>query len=336
MKRSSLTIAMALLCVGCAGTRGEPLGSVRGLGRGSVELAGRAGAAVRKGVASVVARARPASSLAGAPGRGAEKPPSFSQLLLDGDRFRDSGDVSRAALTYFRALREDPQNRAPRERIGFMLLVRKDPERARASFQAALAGDPGSSLGHAGLGLAQLELGELDAAEASLRRASELDASFLLPLLALGVLSDERESYAAAQEYYARALALAPQSSDIENNLGVSLLMSGRFAEAVEHLTQATRLDPGNAAAQNNLGLALGRLGRYDEALIAFRNQGNEAVAQNNMGYVYLMNELHGSAIQCFELALESDPQDKRAIIRNLKRAEAATGLESAISAVAR
>ncbi len=247
---------------------------------------------------------------------------SAADLLQQGDRLRDNGDVAQAALSYLKAMRLDPTQQAPGERIGFMHLAKGDAERAEASFNTVLNNAPDSPPALVGRGLAQLRKREFDAARASLERAMALDPMSELAALAMGLLCDWTDRPDEARRHYSRAIELAPVSADAENNMGVSYFLSGDHAQAVEHLRRAVQLDPKDAAYHNNFALALAELGRFDEALLQFRAAGSEAVAQNNLGYVHYRRGNYPAAIQHFELALVAAPSDPLPIIRNLRRAQ--------------
>jgi Flp pilus assembly protein TadD len=132
---------------------------------------------------------------------------------------------------------------------------------------------------------------------------------------------DSSEKPGEARAYYLRAREVDPNNHEIENNLGVSFLLSGEHAEAAEHLRRATQLDPNDRATHNNLGLTLGHLRRDEEALAEFRLGGTESVAQNNLGYLCYMRGDHEQAIRHYELALAANPEDAKTIIRNLWQA---------------
>lgn len=248
--------------------------------------------------------------------------PSFAEVLREGDRMRDTGQVGRAAWKYLSALRLDPSNPLPSERLGLLHLSERDLERAQVTFEGALARDADSVTALCGLGLSFLYRGDFERALPPLERARMLEPTSTLAVLGLGTLHDWKGDHAAAQEVYLDGLTHAPRDAMLQNNLGVSYLLSQDFEAAARHLRRAVELSPDDEAGQNNFGLALGRLGRYDEALRAFRRGRDEATAQNNLGYVYYLNGDPANAIQHFERALAQNPDSKLPIIVNLRRAE--------------
>ncbi len=252
--------------------------------------------------------------------------PTLDQKLREGDASRDSGQLGRALWSYLQAHKMDRSDPAPVARIA-ALHLRDDPQRARDLFADLAQRHPESTTAHTGLGLAELAKGDLERARASLMRAVEIDNA-AIALAALGVTLDRMGQHPEAQGYYRRALELRPHNYEVNNNLGVSYLMTESFEEAVEVFRRAASLQPGDPAVHNNLGIALGRLGRYDEALEAFRRGGDEKAALNNLGYVYFLNRDYRKAIVQYESALMLGGKDRIVILRNLRTAREAAARE--------
>ncbi|MDI1243901.1 MAG: tetratricopeptide repeat protein [Rhodoferax sp.] len=72
-----------------------------------------------------------------------------------------------------------------------------------------------------------------------------------------------------AGQYYARALALAPEHTGALNGLAVVYAQSDRTEDALKLFARASALAPGAAHVHNNAGYALLRANRLDEADIA-------------------------------------------------------------------
>jgi len=254
-----------------------------------------------------------------------QKPPerTFEQFMTEGDRSRNAGRVSDAAWNYLRAMRRNPDDPKPAERIGLMHLAASNPEDAQVAFENVLRTTPEAAVSHVGLGYALLQQGEFERAEAELMRAKELRPDDGLPLAALGVLYDGLGRFEEARTYYQAALKRSPNDPNVLNNLGTSYLMEQEFELASEFLTRASELDPSNTVARNNLALALGQQGRYDEAWKALIAGQSEADALNNLGFLYYLGGDANNAIRCFERALGMPSEHRAKIIANLRKAEA-------------
>ena len=244
--------------------------------------------------------------------------PSVTELLQQGDRAREAGDLAEALFTYHRAHRTDDDLPGPRERIALVLL-RKDPVHAEAILEELISTEPASSTLRTGLALAQLAQGRFEDARDSLARAIALDPEAATPRCLIGVILDRLGQHDAAWQQYEVAHEQRPDDYVILNNLGVSHLMAGDPAEAVAPLRKAARLEPRDQALRNNLGLALGLTGRYAEALDAFRVVNDEAEAQNNLGYVLYLNGEYERALLYFERALDAEGEALDTVLRNIE-----------------
>ena len=79
-----------------------------------------------------------------------------------------------------------------------------------------------------------------------------------------------KKDYSRALEYLLEAQRLAPNDSEIQNNLGMSYFFKNRMDQAKIHLTKAIELDPKNSNARNNYASLLFREKNYKEAKIQY------------------------------------------------------------------
>ncbi|MBL28161.1 MAG: hypothetical protein CMM50_11510 [Rhodospirillaceae bacterium] len=79
-----------------------------------------------------------------------------------------------------------------------------------------------------------------------------------------------RGDNARAAEWFARAVALAPQSAAAHQALGIARRRSGDLTGAIESFRRATALAPDDGEAHNNLGVALALRGDDAQAASAF------------------------------------------------------------------
>lgn len=88
-------------------------------------------------------------------------------------------------------------------------------------------------------------------------------------LNALGVIHSLQNRPELAERSFRAALAAAPQSAQVHNNLGYHLMRNGRLAEAMVAFEQARAIEPGNEFAAANLAAARAELGLAPEAAVA-------------------------------------------------------------------
>ncbi|HSV46965.1 MAG TPA: tetratricopeptide repeat protein [Ramlibacter sp.] len=89
-------------------------------------------------------------------------------------------------------------------------------------------------------------------------------------LLQLGALQTQLEHFQAAEQSFARLVALDPRHADAWCMLGVVTRDQKRFQEAIPHFERALGLNAGFSEACFNLGLAQFELGRLDDASRSF------------------------------------------------------------------
>ena len=300
------TALVAVCLVGCAGLPWS---------KGDIQVEAAAARAQYRRMLEAQ-RAAEAGSSAATDERG-----SYDQKLRDGDRYRGTGDLRRAVLAYFQAVRLDPDNVTARERMA-SLELKADPARAEALFAKLIEKEPETASVWAGLGLARLAQGRLEGARDALLQSLALDPGSVTTLSALGATYDRLGLHAEAQSHLQRARELRSHDAGILNNLGVSYLLSGDLVQAEDAFWQASALDPHDAVSRNNLGLAVGLQGRYDDALEAFRQAGTEQSALNNLGYVYFLNSAFEEAVAYYERALLSQGDDELRVVWNLRQAQ--------------
>ena len=115
-------------------------------------------------------------------------------------------------------------------------------------------------------GLLTLELGQADKAAELLKKAHDPKAPDWRQHSGLGAALSALGKQQAAQAELAKALALAPDSPAVLNNLALSYALDGKHTEAERLLRQASDNGGGNPQAKQNLALILGLRGNIDEA----------------------------------------------------------------------
>ena len=140
---------------------------------------------------------------------------------------------------------------------------------------------------------------------------------------AAGVLRDMVRDWSGADNAYQRAELLKPQSAEVANNKGWSLLLRGHWSEAAVALDRAVRLDPRSRRATANLELARSAL---DGALPARRSGEDEkawAARLNDAGVLAQFSGQRKKAIAAFAQAIEVRPEWFERASNNLQLSEA-------------
>lgn len=107
-------------------------------------------------------------------------------------------------------------------------------------------------------------------------------------------------------------LARYPDNPYLLNEVGNQLLLHGRRADAEDHFARAVKIDPDSAAAWNNLGVVRLALDKKTEAASAYRKalkiQPNYALAWYNLGVALDRMDRYDEALQAYERAFVLDP----------------------------
>ncbi|MGI9107654.1 MAG: tetratricopeptide repeat protein [Pyrinomonadaceae bacterium] len=172
-------------------------------------------------------------------------------------------------------------------------------------FTPFIEGVPGDPLSQ---GRALLENGYTNEAIAELSVAAVAGPDLVEANNLLGLAYDRRGQHKQAQEYYERALSVAPQNARALNNLGHSLYLDDRYKDSLARLKAAARLAPADAQVANNLALVYGRLGKYDEAFRQFKRAGSEFYARMSTAALLAGAGRDREAIKHYEAARKLDP----------------------------
>jgi tetratricopeptide (TPR) repeat protein len=108
-------------------------------------------------------------------------------------------------------------------------------------------------------------------AQVSCQKALAADSSHADSLHLMGQLSLHAKQYAAAVEWFARAIGRDPKPEYI-SNLGIALQQQGRHEEALKAFDKAVQLKPDEADLWQQLGNALIEVGRSGDALLCFQH----------------------------------------------------------------
>lgn len=103
-------------------------------------------------------------------------------------------------------------------------------------------------------------------------------------LMGIGLCYRYEEKKHDAQEYFQRALNLAPNHADIHANLGCMYVNDGRPEGGIKHLKRAMELEPDHPEAPFNLGLLQLEIGNWREG---FENYDKGSKRKDGMGRTY-------------------------------------------------
>lgn len=244
--------------------------------------------------------------------------PADDGTLRLADATRRSGDLPTAASLYEQVLKRHPDNEAARMGMAETALAAGELERARIAFNDAHQRNPKDVNPVLGLARISVMKRELDQAESLYTQAQGLAASTdVRAMLGLGVTRDMQGRHHEAQDLYRKALEIQPENSDVRNNYGLSLALSGEPRLAVNVLLEIATT-PSAPQARQNLALAYGLLGNKDAAETVLASDLQRTAVQNNLNfYDYLRS--HGLNQPSPEPALAPEAAQRQSTVTATK-----------------
>jgi len=211
--------------------------------------------------------------------------------------------------------------------LGAVQFQRKDFVQARSNLSAYLGANPGNVSARKLLGAVHMQTGDYESVVSTLGGLADkaVDADDAQALAMLGTAYARLNRLTEASELLERAVELAPDISELRNQLAVTLLAAGESGEAIGQLQSAINVDGELQLSDYLLVLAQLREGRTAEALetaTAVRDRAPaEPVGDNLIGAVRLAEGDKEAARTAFNQALAKDPSFSPAVF-NLVRIE--------------
>ncbi len=152
-----------------------------------------------------------------------------------------------------------------------------------------------------------IRLKQYENAKRPLKQALEIDSKASTSLMLMALVFQHQEELGVADEYYSRALRVAPDDPMINNNYGAFLLNSQRYSVACRYLAKAAN-DPlytQRIWALENLASCHKRSGEPGKAeqinLQVLRLSPNSAAALVELGMIEYEREAYGKSIHYFD-----------------------------------
>lgn len=121
------------------------------------------------------------------------------------------------------------------------------------------------------LGVLYLDRERMAEASRVLAKANRLRPNDLKTIVNLGIAADALGHAAAAQEWYGKALQVAPDDSVAMCRMASSKYAQGKYDEAMSLLREVIRKKPGSYCAYFTLGVSFADAGLYRDAIRQWR-----------------------------------------------------------------
>ncbi len=245
-----------------------------------------------------------------------------ASVLAVAEATRAEGRFAEAMQIYQEILVSDPSSVAAQYGVAECLLGLGKAADAQPMFDALTHDGAFHALALQGEGLSLLVLNRREPAATRLREATEADPKLWRGDNGLGLISDLKRQPQEAADFYAKSLALNPESAAIFNNIGYSSLLAGKPGEAIDNFKKALGLEPGSETIQNNIRLAIATKGNYAEATRAVPRERMPAIL-NNVGYIAMQKGDIALAEGYLARAMESSPSFYGVAAKNLEQLKA-------------
>ena len=232
-----------------------------------------------------------------------------------------SGNMDLAQLYYIKAYELEPDNVQVLEKMADLYIEIGKYDLAELSLKLILKQQPDDLKTIERYGLLLIKLRNYPAAEENLNRVVAKQQSWRA-YNGLGIIANLQGDPLKAENYFKKANTLLPDSPELLNNIGFALYSANKLGEAEAYYNKALAIDPGYKKAIYNYALMQARLRKYELAYSIFTKVSSPAEANNNTGYIAMMNGDYAEASHYLQEAIKSSPQFYKKANDNLKRLE--------------
>jgi tetratricopeptide (TPR) repeat protein len=167
-------------------------------------------------------------------------------------------------------------------------------------------------------GVTQLLSGDIDQAVDFSTRLLNIASESAKAYFLAANCSTKQGQYSEAEEYFDKALKIAPLEPDIWNNLGLLHYWQGRNSEAFDELRVAAAYAPEDTEILFNLALCSTALEKYEKAIECYdaciTQKKDFYDAFNNKGMLLRMLGQIWDALECYDSAINIDPYNPAAL----------------------
>jgi choline-sulfatase len=233
----------------------------------------------------------------------------FNSILKAEDALQ-AGDVERAENLLSPVQQQDQTMYVIPFLLGEAALRKQDWQRAAQQLQRCMDLNPNFDNAMTGLARALAKLGHVDEAKAWLRKATGSNPANYRAWYQLGLLAAENDP-TTAQAAYEKSVAIQPNFSPGQRELGMALFNQKNYAAAAIHLEKARALGLDDAHLHNFLGICYSQMHQLSKAVRehehAVELDPNLAEAHLNLAYDYQLLHQPMAAQQEYEQACKLD-----------------------------
>lgn len=246
---------------------------------------------------------------------------SVDDAMSKAEKAVQSGKMDLAQLYYIKAYDLEPANVRVLQKMADLYTDLKKYDLAEVSLKLILQQQPGSLQVIEQYGLLLIKLKKYPDAEKHLAQVVAKQRSW--PAYnGLGIIANLQGDYSKAESLFKTADGILPNSPELLNNIGFALYSADKLAEAAPYYVKALQINPGFKKAIYNYALLQARLSNYEQAHIAFAKVSSPEEANNNTGYIAMMNGDYTEANNYLQEAINASPRFYKKANDNLQRLE--------------
>ncbi len=246
---------------------------------------------------------------------------SVQDAMLKAETARQSGKMDQAQLYYIKAFDLEPNNVQVLQKMADLYSELKKYDLAEVSLKLILKQQPGDIRTIEQYGLLLIKLRKYQDAEENLARVVAKQPSWRA-YNGLGIIADLQGDPLKAESFFRKADGILPNSPELLNNIGFALYSADKLDEAESFYSRALQINPGFKKAIYNYALLQARLSNYEQAYITFAKVSTQAEANNNIGYIAMMNGDYAVADTYLQEAIKTSPRFYKKANDNLIRLE--------------
>ena len=246
---------------------------------------------------------------------------SVDEAVSKAEKAAQSGKMELAQLYYIKAYDLEPTNVRVLLKMADLYTNLKKYDLAEVSLKLILKQQPEDLKATEQYGLLLIKQKKYPDAEKHLVQVIAKQQSW--PAYnGLGIISTLQGDYVKAENYFRKADNISPNSPELLNNIGFALYSADKLTEAEPYYLKALQINPSYKKAIYNYALLQARLSNYEQAHSAFAKVSSPAEANNNTGYIAMMNGDYTEANSYLEQAINVSPRFYKKANDNLKRLE--------------
>jgi tetratricopeptide (TPR) repeat protein len=246
---------------------------------------------------------------------------SVEDALLEAEKASQSGKMDLAQLYYIKAHDMEPTDIQVLQKMADLYIELKKYELAEVSFKLILKQQPDDLKTVEQYGLLLIKLRNYQEAEENLSRVIAKQQSWRA-YNGLGIIANLQGDPLKAESFFKEAVNIFPDSPELLNNTGFALYSANKLDEAGTYYLKALQINPDFKKAIYNHALLQARLKNYQQAYMLFVKVTSAEEANNNTGYIAMMNGDYVEAHNYLQEAIKVSPRYYKKANDNLIRLE--------------